>query len=477
MGGELSRPQSFQIIAAEENASEQRLLSAALRTLGCEPALVASGRETLEQAGPGSFDLIVLNSRLPDMPAAAVIEEIRRRPDWRSNIPILLIFPDSASASENAGRASGADAILSKPLQMSQFLAAVLRLAQAGRRLREQHHSGWSVLEYPVRGIEDLRAPAGGANFDVTQLRPGLNRGHITYAILGKSIFSFGAWESSTALRLRGDLFKDAVYFSSGIGPPNIQTFWGKDVPFGDSGVILAAGDGHEFDSVIRPGLTRFAAMVVPKTQFYELAHTLVPNIRRICVPMVFQPSQGSRSAATRAIHRAAQVVRGLQKNAATNLDSGALNLSILFPLIAALEDEETIRPMRGDRFIISRVEELARSQDIKKSVPGLCLQLGESRRRVGLAFRRQFDTSPAHYLMMFRLCRAREDLSRGECTAGRVAVRHGFQEFSRFVGRYRHAFGEYPSETLAARGSLGLIGRSRTIAPQTVDLLRRALR
>src|SRR5262249_26576641 len=107
--------------------------------------------------------------------------------------------------------------------------------------------------------------------------------------------------------------------------------------------------------------------------------------------------------------------------------------------------------------------------------LPGLCLQLGESPSRLRLAFRRELDTSPTHYLTMFKLCRARDDLSRGHEVAS-VAYKHGFHNLGRFAGRYKHAFGEYPSETLAGRGVFRGSRPPSAVSPQMVDVLRRAL-
>jgi AraC-like DNA-binding protein len=124
---------------------------------------------------------------------------------------------------------------------------------------------------------------------------------------------------------------------------------------------------------------------------------------------------------------------------------------------------------------MISRVEELARSNELNMSLPGLCLQLGESPARLRLAFRRELGTTPAHYLTMFKLCRARDDLSRGQQVAS-VAYKHGFHDLGRFAVRYKHVFGEYPSETAAAGGMFRLSRRPLAVAPLTVDILRRAL-
>jgi AraC family ethanolamine operon transcriptional activator len=471
----ISALHDFQILAVEQNVLEQKLLLAALQTIGSPPALAASGWEALRKVGLASYDLIIVSSTLPDLPARFVIETIRRQHGWKRKVPILLLAEGQVASDDASAQASGADAYLSKPLQISRFLDAVVRLASAGRRLREQQEAGWSLIDYPIRGVEDLRAPASGTDFDVTQLRPGLMGGRISYAILGSSVFSFGTWKGDTGLKFRGSYFKNTVYLVTGIGPSHFQTLWGKDAPFGDKGVVLAAGGGHEFDGLFHPGVVRYAAIAVPEPFFYAAAQILAPKLSRIRDPMLFQPLPGLRFAVTKAIHRGLQAVKHLGQYEGIGVDPDSLGLSIIAPLMAALDGKEAIRPMGGDRRIISRVEELVRSNELNMSLTSLCLQLGESPSRLRLAFHRELDTSPAHYLNMFKLCRARNDLSRGHQVIS-VAHKHGFHDLGRFAGRYKHVFGEYPSETIAARGYYRLGRRSGAVAPQTVDILRRAL-
>jgi AraC-like DNA-binding protein/CheY-like chemotaxis protein len=469
-----SARQDLQILAVEQNVPEQKLLLAALRTIGCNPQLAASGWEALRKVRLASYDLIIVSSSLPDLPARFVIEAIRRQDSWKHKVPILLLGEGQAFTDDFSAQAWHADAYMNKPLQISRLLADVLQLASAGRGLRQQQEAGWSLIDYPIRGIEDLRAPAAGVDCHVTQLRPGLKGGRINYTILGKSVFNFGTWESDAELRLRGSTLKNAVYFGIGIGAPSFGSFWGKDAPFGDKGVLLANGEGQEFDSVFRPGLVRYAAIAVPESFFYEAAQTLAPNLRRIRGPMVFQPLPTLRFYVTKAIRRALQVVNHLRRNKDVVFDPNLLGLSIIAPLMATLDEGEAVRHIGGDRYIISRVEELVRSNELHMSLPSLCLQLGESPGRLRSAFRRELGTSPAHYLTMFKLCRARDDLSRGNQVAN-VAYKHGFNDLGRFARRYKHVFGEYPSETVAARGLFRLSRRS-SVAPQTVDVLRRAL-
>lgn len=472
------KPVKYRILAAEAGAVDRRLLAAALGTIDCECMFAASGAEALEHFERCDFDLIVLSSQTPGMPPSAIMGAIRRGAGWKSRIPILLIYPDSVGPSQLMAKAAGADAYFNKPLPISEFLAVVRSHAEAGRQLRQQSLAGWSVLEQPISGIEDLRSPAVGADFDATRLRPGLERGHLTHAILGRGIFSFGAIRTGSALRLRGGLDARAVYFATGLGAERVDSFWGKDLAFGDEGGIIAAAEGKEFDSVHTPGVIRYAALAVPEDLFQEFAHTFAPKLSRIRRPIAYQPSFERRIKATRIFYDAIRAIKQAEKGISPDFDPNTLTLRVLTAFVTALDaDRAPVPLLYQGRKIISRVEELVRTNELAVSVPEICSQLGEARHTLEIAFRRELDTSPAHYLRMFQLCRAREELARGHDSVATIAARLGFHHLGQFTGRYRRIFGEHPSHTLAiGKGAAAARGKLEPTR-QTVDLLRRVLR
>ena len=480
LGESFEMPVNYRVLAVEPSPVERRLLAAALGTIGCECTLAGSAGEALECLPDADFDLVILSSHIPDMPASTVIERIRRGCGWKSQIPICLIDEDPEGPASLHAKSAGADACFSKPLPIAQFLAGVRGHAEAGRQLRQQSLSGWSVLEQPIFGVEDLRSPAAGANFDATRLRPGRERGRLTHAMLGKGVFTFGAVRTDGVLRLRGELPANAVYLATGLGAGRERpdSFWGNGMAFSAMGGVIATGAGHEFDSVHGPGLIQYAALAVPETLLYEFAQTVAPRFRRIRRPVVYQPPPQCRLRATAAFLAAIKALKDARAGSSANFDPGALVLDVLTAFLTVLEGNKGwASPARRERRIISRVEEIVRSSDLQVSLPRICLQLGEPRHAVELAFRREFDTSPAHYLRMFQLCRAREDLARGRESVDSIAARHGFRRLSEFARRYRYAFGETPTETLAT-GKGGRASRgSQGAGSQTVDLLRRVLR
>jgi AraC-like DNA-binding protein len=80
----------------------------------------------------------------------------------------------------------------------------------------------------------------------------------------------------------------------------------------------------------------------------------------------------------------------------------------------------------------------------------------GASPRTLSRAFRRRHGVGVMGFLKQRRLEAAREalEMAEPECTSVTgVALRYGFGNPGRFAAEYHKAFGEYPSETLGARG------------------------
>ena len=78
----------------------------------------------------------------------------------------------------------------------------------------------------------------------------------------------------------------------------------------------------------------------------------------------------------------------------------------------------------------------------------------GISERALRNAFHREHGLSPKQYEMRERLTAARQALCdvHADDTVTSIASAHGFSELGRFAGRYKHAFGESPSQTIRLR-------------------------
>ena len=113
--------------------------------------------------------------------------------------------------------------------------------------------------------------------------------------------------------------------------------------------------------------------------------------------------------------------------------------------------------PVEGARRIPRR-ELVARITAFLQEHPGdpvtvadLSRMAGVSERTLRAAFHDVIGVSPKRYAIKQRLEAAHAALQNADpqTTVTDVAMAFGFFELGRFAGRYRHTFGEVPSETL----------------------------
>jgi PAS domain S-box-containing protein len=118
------------VLAADDNATNRRLLEATLSSWGVAATIVADGRSAvaaLEQARAAGrmFRLVLLDARMPDLDGFAVAERIRQEPGL-AGVTVMLLTSDVMSGDLARCRQLGVARHLVKPLTPSELLQAVL---------------------------------------------------------------------------------------------------------------------------------------------------------------------------------------------------------------------------------------------------------------------------------------------------------------------------------------------------------------
>ena len=112
-------PEKILIIEDEEKIA--RFIELELTHEGYEIEKSYNGREGLEMAENGHFDLLLLDIMLPELNGLEVLRRIRKT----SEIPIIMLTARDAVTDKVSGRDMGADDYITKPFAIEELLARI----------------------------------------------------------------------------------------------------------------------------------------------------------------------------------------------------------------------------------------------------------------------------------------------------------------------------------------------------------------
>lgn len=157
------------ILIAEDEERISSFIAKGLRAAGYTPTAVGTGREALDLARTGEFDLLVLDLGLPDQDGFAVLTRLR---SLGVTMPVIILTARSSVTDTVAGLEGGADDYMAKPFRFEELLARI-RL-----RLRTDGTAGGDVTVLTQGGLAlDLRtrrAVVGGREIDLSAREFGL---------------------------------------------------------------------------------------------------------------------------------------------------------------------------------------------------------------------------------------------------------------------------------------------------------------
>ncbi len=108
---------SLDILVAEDNLVNQRLILALLRKRGHAVVVAANGLEALSQWKTGKFDLIFMDVQMPEMDGLTVTRQIRQEEKVSgSHIPIIAMTAHAMAGDRERCLETGMDDYISKPL-------------------------------------------------------------------------------------------------------------------------------------------------------------------------------------------------------------------------------------------------------------------------------------------------------------------------------------------------------------------------
>ena len=121
------------ILLVEDEEKLARVVELELRYEGYEVEKAFDGREGLEKALSGGFDLILLDIMLPSLSGMEVLRRLRRE----SQVPVIMVTARDSVVDKVSGLDSGADDYITKPFEIEELLARI-RAALRKRPVRQE---------------------------------------------------------------------------------------------------------------------------------------------------------------------------------------------------------------------------------------------------------------------------------------------------------------------------------------------------
>ena len=120
---------ALRVLVAEDNEVNRLVLEAMLTGLGQQPSFATDGRQVVQMAAAGEWDVVLMDLHMPEMDGLEAAQAIRALPDRaRAEVPIFALTADVFPETRERCRAAGIVAFLTKPVDDAELAASLARL-------------------------------------------------------------------------------------------------------------------------------------------------------------------------------------------------------------------------------------------------------------------------------------------------------------------------------------------------------------
>ena len=112
------------ILVVEDAPDIREVFTLLLRAEGAHVEAAASGREALELAGQGNFDVVLSDLGLPDIPGDVLIRQLLGQSRGRTRVLVVTGYGEPYLT---RARQAGAHVVFTKPVEWSRILEALQR--------------------------------------------------------------------------------------------------------------------------------------------------------------------------------------------------------------------------------------------------------------------------------------------------------------------------------------------------------------
>jgi two-component system chemotaxis response regulator CheY len=145
------------VLVVDDSAAIRHLVSDCLRRQGFAITTAIDGRDGLEKAERGSFDLVLTDYDMPRMTGFELVMALRKETKTR-DIPVVMLTARDSARDQAQMRAAGLRSYLVKPFTNDKCIAIVERVLAETRLARYKEASRLYMSEGGVRAAEQLSA-------------------------------------------------------------------------------------------------------------------------------------------------------------------------------------------------------------------------------------------------------------------------------------------------------------------------------
>lgn len=116
----------IEALLAEDNDVNALVLTRHLEKLGCRVTRAATGADAVAAARKGSFEIVFMDWRMPEMDGLEAIRHIRRIERY-ATVPIVAVTANALPGDRETCLRAGADEYVTKPVDAATLRAALAR--------------------------------------------------------------------------------------------------------------------------------------------------------------------------------------------------------------------------------------------------------------------------------------------------------------------------------------------------------------
>ncbi|HEX2800833.1 MAG TPA: response regulator, partial [Phenylobacterium sp.] len=126
-GGLAPDGDSVRVLVADDNPTNRKVLELMLSAAGVRPTSVENGRDAVDAWRAATFDVVLMDLRMPVMDGLEAIRTIRAEEaeGGRGATPVVVLSANTAPQDRDASAKAGADGHIGKPVRADELFAAI----------------------------------------------------------------------------------------------------------------------------------------------------------------------------------------------------------------------------------------------------------------------------------------------------------------------------------------------------------------